>query len=1159
MSRCLLRLVAATLFVLAPLYAQLFSGSLTGLVTDPNQAVVPGAAVKARNTATGDVRQVSTATDGRYVISQLPPGNYVLTVEAQGFKAFSSGTFALRANQDAEINAALVLGQVTETVEVQDVTIALDTQSANQSFTLAREQMLALPANARNPFVAVHSMAGVTSMSVAQSNAPADQNVARFAFNGGRDMSGLVLIDGIPATAGDWGGLLASPSIESVQEVQVARNSYDAEFGKSGGGVVSVVTKGGSNEFHGSAFEFLRNDNLDANAWANNRVGRPRVEFKRHQFGGNLSGPLWKSKRLFFLGTYEGLKQGSPATTTQTVPTDPERAGNFSATRNPDGSPALIFDPFSTRVNPAGGFIRDPFPNNTIPRNRFDGVAARVVELFPRANATPTNVITNANNFFGAGTSIVNNWRLDNRIDWAKSEKFTMYGRLTYAQQQSVTPRFFGTGGDSGNEGTAPRYHATIGATWVPTPRLVVNVTVGSGRWREEQLPVTLRDGVLGTTIGLPAALVGQMDSPHMPQFNVAGYATLSNGRVLNFPRRTDNMQVNATRELGRHSLKFGFSAENSYLNSVDVRSADFAFDRGMTSGPNAAVSSATSGNSVASLLLGTGIGAAATGAAGGVTAVNNAITNRVVPAPLAKYFGAYLQDMWRVNGRLTLNLGLRMEQQRPRTERFNRYNYFDYAARNPLSERTGLDLRGGLVFVDSQDRGQTQLDSLDLAPRFGFSYKVTNRIVARGGYGIFHLQACCNALQGGPAAGTDGFTVTTNWVTSRGGDGIIPQDLLSNPFPNGLNAPAGSSRGLLTQTGSDVTAVQRARPTGYSQNFSFDLQFEVGRGSVLEVGYSGVLGRKLNLGGLLNVNQLPSQFLAQGNALNDQVNNPFFGIFPTGVLSGRTVPRHRLLRRHPQFNTVELNGDTPGAASSFNALYIKYNKTFSGGLSILTSYQFSKNIDNASENQGWIINERFRDVNNLNADRSISGHDVPQSFAATLIYEVPVGKGRRMGAAMPKALDFIAGGWEIASTVRLASGLPLRLEAPNALATYGFSILNAQVNDLRELNVPERTPVRWFNPAAATAPAPFTIGNAPRFAPNLRADGTHHADVNLAKNFQVRERVRIQFRAEAYNITNTPQFSPPGLTVGAADYAQINGTRFSDRRNIQFGLKVIF
>jgi hypothetical protein len=255
----------------------------------------------------------------------------------------------------------------------------------------------------------------------------------------------------------------------------------------------------------------------------------------------------------------------------------------------------------------------------------------------------------------------------------------------------------------------------------------------------------------------------------------------------------------------------------------------------------------------------------------------------------------------------------------------------------------------------------------------------------------------------------------------------------------------------------------------------------------------------------------------------------------------------------------VELNGDTPGAGSSFHALYIKYNKRFSNGLTILSSYQFSKAIDDASENQGWIINEQFRDVNNRRLDRSISAHDVPQSFAASLIYELPFGKGKQFGANMPKAADLIVGGWDITSTFRFASGLPLRLVAPNALATYGFSIQNARVDDLKNLNVSERIPTRWFNTAAATAPAPFTLGNAPRFTPNLRADGTHHADVSLGKTFQLFEQVKMQFRGEAYNISNTPQFSPPGLTVGAADFGQVNGTRFNDRRTIQLGLKILF
>jgi hypothetical protein len=1159
MSR--LALLATLVLILAPAcFGQAFTASLTGVVEDPNQAVVPGATVHLRNQNTNETRQTSTNEVGRYVFSQLLPGPYELRVEAPGFKSFTQTDIVLRANQQAEVNPRLQLGEVTETVQVAATTLLLETQSANQSVTMTTDRILNLPSSIRNPFVVVHSLAGVTSMSVGNSQNISDQNINRFAFNGGRDMSGLVLIDGVPATAGDWGGLLATPSIESVNEVQVARNSYDAEFGKSGGGVVSLVTKGGSNDFHGNAFEFLRNDNLDANTWANNRAGRPLPEFKRHQFGGSFSGPLWRQKKLYFLGTYEALKEGSPSTTTTTVPTTLEREGDFSQTRNPNGTLSLIYDPFSTRPAPDGrGQIRDPFPGNAVPRSRWDTVGANVVKLYPLPNTTPSNPVTQANNFFGSGVSKVDNHRMDLRIDWPANEKFTVYGRVTKAWQARVTPRFFKTGADTGNEGEQPRYHATIGFTVVPSPVWVINTTIGSGRWREEQLPVALRDGVLATAIGLPQSLVNALDSPHLPQFAISGYSGLSSGRVLNFPRQTDNLQANITREIGVHSLKFGFTGELARLNSIDIRSADFAFDRGMTSGPVAAISSATSGNSIASLLLGTGIGAAATGAIGGVTAANNAVVNRVQPATMQRYYGLYIQDVWRLNRRLTINAGLRYEIQRPRTERFNRYNYFDFTAANPLSQRTGLNLRGGLVFVNEGNRGQTQQDWTDFAPRIGIAYKITERLVARAGYGIFYLQTVGNALQGGPAAGTDGFTVTTEWITSRGGDGLIPNDLLSNPYPNGLNRPIGSSQGLLTQTGSTVVAWQYRNPTGYTQNYSFDLQFDVGRGAMFEIGYSGNVGRKLNVGGLPNANQLHPQYLSLGADLDRQVPNPFFGVFATGVLSTPTVPYHRLLRPHPHFSSVEMTGDTPGASSSFNALFLKFNKPFSGGLSLLTSYQFSKAIDDASENQGWIINERFRDFYDRRADRSISGHDVPHSFVTALVYELPVGKGRKIGAAMHPALEAVAGGWDLSGVIRFASGLPFRLEAQNTLATYGFSILYPNVADSNALSVDKRVPERWFNTAAVSQPAPFTLGNAPRFLANLRADGTHHADVNIAKNFHLIERVRMQFRAEFFNITNTPQFSPPGGTVGTAAFGQVSGTRFSDRRNIQLGLKLMF
>ena len=301
--------------VAAPVFGQASTGTISGIVTDPNSATIAGALVRLRNEATGDTRQTPTGNDGLYVFSQLPPGAYEISAENAGFRKSIQTGAVLRVNQTLEVNFSLQIGEVTQIVEVSAGVTMLDTQSANRSVTLDQQAVLDLPVNARNPFVLVHVNAGVIAVRTGISQATQDQNHNRFSMNGGRGQAGLTLIDGVPAAAVDWGGLIAAPSVDSVQEVNIARNQFDAQFGKSDGGVVNMITRGGSNEFHGSIFEFLRNDKLDANAWSNNRAGLPRVLFQRNQFGAAVGGPIWKAKRLFFHGAYEGLRQGPRATT----------------------------------------------------------------------------------------------------------------------------------------------------------------------------------------------------------------------------------------------------------------------------------------------------------------------------------------------------------------------------------------------------------------------------------------------------------------------------------------------------------------------------------------------------------------------------------------------------------------------------------------------------------------------------------------------------------------------------------------------------------------------------------------------------------------------------------------------------------------------------
>jgi len=605
----ILFIVSMLLVIAASASAQVTTANLSGVVTDPSQAPVPGATVVARNQATSETRETTTNADGRFTLAQLSPGTYEVTAELTGFKRFRQVDLPLRANQSAELSIPMEVGGLTDEVRVTASSVALDTRSANQSVTLTGKLVSELPQGTRNPFSAIQGLAGTTGRVFTNTqNAVTDQLFNGFALNGGRDLSNLILIDGAPATAGDWGGLIVSPSPDSVQEMQVARNAYDAEFGRSGGGVVNVITKGGSSQFRGGGWEFFRNDALDANSWQNNASGTEKADFTRHQFGGQLGGPLWQSKNVFFYGSYEGLRETYPYNTDfQRVPTELERAGDFSQTRNPDGSLAVVYNPFTTRPDPAnpGQFLRDPFPGNRIPSSLIDPVASQVLALYPLPNRAG-DPITAAGNFFASGTGTNVRDEFDARVDWARSPGHTMYGRVSVAPRSGSEPPSLIGGVQNDFTQINPRGHASISNTFIPNSQWVINVLVGGGYWREEQRSLSF--GVLDASdIGLSPDL---FQAPLLPQFNLDGYMTLGNPQIRSFPRATYSLQANATRQLGTsHSIRFGFWGESNLINNVDRFTGRFGFGRGMTSGPVAQPDSSLSGDALASLLLGVGSG----------------------------------------------------------------------------------------------------------------------------------------------------------------------------------------------------------------------------------------------------------------------------------------------------------------------------------------------------------------------------------------------------------------------------------------------------------------------------------------------------------------------------------------------------------------------
>ena len=1138
---CLLLVLGATTSS-----AQLTSASLTGLVTDPGGAVIPGATVRLTNTETGDEREVSTGGEGRYTMQQLRPGNYELSVETAGFKRFVRPGIRLQGSQDAEVNASLEIGEVTETVEVTAAAVVLDTQSANQTSTLNSEEITELPIGFRNPLALVHANAGVVSMFARSGRTQiqdrvSDQDFGLFAMNGGREASNTVTVDGVSNKGGDWGATFGTPSVDAVQEMQISRNTYDAEYGRVGNGVVSLVTKGGADQVHGTAYWFLRNDNLDANQWERNRAGTTRPEFKRNQAGLNVSGPVWKKKKIYGLFGYEAMRQPSALSTVQTMPTALERAGDFTQSFNGNGSLQEIYDPFTTRANPDGaGFIRDPFPGNAVPASRFDPVAVNVLKLFPAPNQ-PGAGVTVTNNYFSTAPFVQNVDRYDTRVDWAKSQEYSTFVRWSRSDLKNDNPRFFDNGADIGFENKQPFYSLSWNNTIVPSPTWVINVNLGTGGGHRVANPIANVEGTSLTDVGYSQSYADQFQNQNLGQYAIGNYTTVGRGRLFQNVRRTHSGGVNVSNERGNHSLKIGLNYEALQWNFIDSRTPELSFNRGPTTGPIAVGNSGVVGNSVASTLLGVG---------GGSVRISGD------PAFTQKYLGIYAQDTWRVTPALTLTLGLRFEQQHPRTERYGRQASFDSDAANPVGEAAGFPVNGGFRFGTDSDRGITALDTKDWAPRIGLAYKITDKLVMRAGYGISYSQTYNEPGVSGMA----GFDLRTTWETNP--SGVIPVNLLSNPFPNGPDQPTGSSAGLATLLGANADAWNRDNPTPYLQSYSLDFQYELAAGSVVEIGYSGNQGRKFSWGSPRNFNQVPMSFLGMGEELNNRVPNPFFGQISSGPLSGSTVPFHRLLRLHPQFNNVNTPRSDKGASARFDALYFKFTRRLSQGLTILSSYQWSRAQDNASESQGWFVGDAFRDVFDSSSDYSVSAHDVPHDFVTNLVWELPVGKGKKIGSGMSRAADAVVGGWQIAGTIRFSAGVPINIKAPSTLGAFGYGVQRTNITSEDALKLSNPTPERWFNTDAFSAPGRFEQGTAPRYIDTLRQDGIANADISLSKAFTINERLRAQLRGEFFNLTNTPVFGLPDaggqVTVTSGAFGTVTRTLGAPRQ-VQMGLKLIF
>jgi len=1138
--------------------SQAFTATISGTVTDTSGGVVPGAKVTLTSAERGIARSFTTSDSGAYSFTLLPPADYVLKVEQSGFQTYEQRGVSLAAGVSAHQDITLSVGAVNQEVIVSAAAPLLNADNANISADISQRQVVELPLNLRNVFGLASLNSSVNNSTQAQMvnsngiSGSADQDISFLNFGGTHFGTAAYLFDGTWNTAQDWGGVVYVPSVENVQEFKIQTNAFTAQYGWSSGNVVNVVSKSGTNRFHGDVFEFYRNSSLDANNYFSNRNGLKRPDFSRHQFGGSAGGPLYipglykQTEKTFIFGVYEGLRQSTPAQLTATVPTAGFLGGDFSSLLtgqvavDQNGAPVkdalgrtvyagAIYDPYSVRAITAGqidprtglvatstGFIRDAIPGNNL-AGRIDPVAAKIAAggYWPK----PTNSSL-ANNFFANAGANAHSDEYSIRVDHNISDLSRIFARYSHkSETKTNSPAFFGASNPGGPGVTNPnnRWSFDMGYSHIFTQSLILSANAGMNRWIEQS--ATQGDGFKPSALGLPTSL--DPIANQFPQIKIDGYSGLGPGAINGqdsyaVPRNYITYSADLTKSLSKHTLTVGFMGVVNQILGGHVYGTKFNFITSTTAGPDPSNVTQGTGFGLASYLLGVPDNTGSTG-------VNAQLATQ------KNYFGGYFQDDWKFTPRLTVNLGLRYEVQTPLTERHDKQQYFDFTAANPIGSGLGIATPGQLVFNGSgHTRSLYDTQTTNFGPRLGISYLLKPNLVLRTGYGLFFIPTFTG---NGPA---DGYTQTTPIRGTAGDNSVF--DTLSNPVPNGILLPQGSGRGALQDVGQGVPAVRRGRSSSYLQQWMLGMQYSFRPNDMLDITYVGNRGLKLSAG-TYERDMLNPQYFSMGlPALTAQVPNPFAGrITGTGCsLQAATVPAWQLLRPFPQYCSVA-EQEAPLGDSYYNALQMTYTHRFSHGFSVLASYTFSKFIDNVEGNNGWANSgsTSIRNYYNLAAEKSVDGNDIPHSLVVSYIYELPVGKGKAFGSNMNTAANAILGGWQVSGISTFKQGFPLGISpANNTLGQFGG---NRRPDIVADMHVSHPTIDRWFNVAAFQDPSdPFDFGSAPRYISQLRAPGYQNWDLSAQKYWHLGEVTRLQFRAELYNAFNHANFYAPNQQLGA-------------------------
>jgi hypothetical protein len=1174
----------------ASLSAQSSNAVVSGRVSDPSGAVIPGAAISIQNKNTNVVQSTKSNSEGLYSLTGLIPGPYRLTANLDGFKKFELPNMLLQVSDHVAVDVHMQLGSSTESVTVTAEAALLRTEDAEEGLVIDNRRIMELPQYSRDPLAFAQLSPNVNGSS-SEAGYGSD-----FRINGGRTNQTEYFLDGQPVTTGYLHSIPPStPSIEGLAEFKVLTNGLSAEYGRLSGGAVLLVTRSGSNDFHGGGYEFFKNDKLNANDWNSNRLGEAKGVFHDNVFGFTLGGPITIPKiyngknKTFFFVNYEGTRHKSGSNSSlASVPTDLEKQGDFSQSLEDNGYKVQIYDPLTGSIGANGQITRTQFPGNLIPGTRFDPLAKIYSGYYPTANTTPLPGTSNQNNYVYNTTSPSNNNRWTGRLDQNWSPSNTTHFTIAQYDYTAQTPSTFSALAPS-SLNTTTSYTAGVEHDWVVNPTTIFTLRLGVVRDNVfSGSTVDVKDGGWSLPVNV-VDILGGVNNGVVPAIdNMSGLAGLGGGSIDNTYDTAYTGSVAVQKIWGKNTFKAGYEHRRYYSNEQTGGNFEMAADRTVTAQSPAQAGSLGQGSMFASYLLGKAIWGDGQQLAG--------------PASLQTYHGAYLQDDIKLTSKLTINAGIRWDFEPPRTERHNRETFWDRSytwnvqpAANwnwsQVENTIGMTLpepqwmtsgiHGRVAEMGTSDYpGQTleQSHPHNFEPRLAIAYQILPKTVIRASYAEIYLTKTGNWFLGA-ARWNVGYGDSARMAQGGTPDGGLTYPLsFSNPMPNNQGyVPATTDVNALNMSvmGNWWLSETSEFNSGHEHNVQMAIQRELGSGSntwLLEASYNGSMGRALPAWIGVGEHVLPDAYNkigGLGSKLLQLVPNPFYGFVPAGSSrGGAMLPLGNLYELNPLWQQISTTGD-PDGTSNYNAAYVQIEHRFAHGFGFLANYTFSKLMeDTGGIDSSTPGSNRFPQAGLGRGDvYSLSNSDFTHKLVFNYSVALPFGQGRRFlnntQDFAGKLLDKVVGGWTAAGVTTYHSGQYLSPTGSNSLwwiagqASNGaserpvYAYPRIQANNFVSghsslIGSAGYTP--YLNDAAfqlaQALPNQLQIGDVGWTVPGLVGPAFSQWDFSLMKNFNFTksESRYLQLRFEAQNVFNHMNAGNPDTQITDSTFGMISG-----------------